>query len=230
MEVMGIYGEAGIGTDAIELIEVAGRTCYKSESKITESSARKFVSSILSMGHESVIEHSAMTVKFIVDRGVTHELVRHRLCAFSQESTRYCNYKGGVTFVIPPWTTLEEGEWNQVGNAILPIRNGLTITEAAFMYTKPDQQNFLSLLLKCEKAYQSLLVNGWPPQQARSVLPNSLKTEIVVTANFREWRHIFKLRTSKAAHHQMREIMIPLLAECKRMIPVIFDDIEPNGN
>jgi len=209
-EIMEIMGE-----EPLALIERAGRICYKSESRISEDSCRNFAQSILNMGHESVIEHSAMTVKFICDRGVTHELVRHRLCAFSQESTRYCNYKGGVTFVIPPWMTqIEEGEY------IFDDRENYGGTE----------RRWFEYMCASESMYQYLLEYSWSPQQARSVLPNSLKTEIVVTANFREWRHIFKLRCSKAAHPQMREIMIPLLTKCKEIIPVIFDDIESNGN
>ena len=191
------------------LIEIAGRVCYKSEHNIDSVSRYKFIKSILKRGHESVIEHSAMTVKFICDRGVTHELVRHRLCAFSQESTRYCNYKDGVTFVIPPWIDIKPGEY------------------AYGDYIESDEENliWLATMWNTEKNYIDLLSLEWSPQQARSVLPNSLKTEIVVTANFREWRHIFKLRCSPAAHPQMREIMIPLLKECRKLIPVIFDDI-----
>ena len=203
LEIMGVFIN---GNQSLQLIEAAGRTCYKSEDKITPESAPKFVETILKCGHESVIEHSAMTVRFICDRGVTHELVRHRLCAFSQESTRYCNYKGGVTFVIPPWVDIEEGEYTD-----------------SFGDT---ERYWLSSLLHTEANYINLLSVGWSPQQARSVLPNSTKTEIVVTTNFREWRHIFKLRCSKAAHPQMREIMNPLLLECKKIVPIIFDDIK----
>ncbi len=196
--------------DPLRLIERAGRTCYKSENLITDESANKFVRMVKERGHESVIEHSAMTVKFICDRGVTHELVRHRLCAFSQESTRYCNYKGGVTFVIPPWVDVEEGEYN---------------------YQSPSNpkgrfsQVWVTAMRTAENYYITLLDGSWSPQQARSVLPNSTKTEIVVTANFREWRHIFTLRCAKAAHPQMREIMIPLLEECKKLLPALFEDI-----
>lgn len=193
---------------SLELIEQAGRVCYKSEDKITKGSANKFVERIIKLGHESVIEHSAMTVKFIIDRGVSHELVRHRLCAFSQESTRYCNYKGGVTFIIPHWCSqLSEGEY--------------TIDNLSD-FGKPDRW-WMETMLRCESSYQDLLEFGWTPQQARSVLPNSLKTEIVVTANFREWRHIFKLRCSSASHPQMREIMIPLYDKINKLIPVIFN-------
>jgi thymidylate synthase (FAD) len=205
--------------ECLQLIELAGRTCYKSEKLITSESAQKFVQTILKNGHESVIEHSAMTVKFICDRGVTHELVRHRLCAFSQESTRYVNYKGGCTFVIPPWVDIKVAEYtNQLylmSTEVIPDLN---------KPKNPSEQWFFSMLY-AESGYQYLINKGWSPQQARSILPNSTKTEIVVTANFREWRHIFELRTSSKAHPQMQEIMRPLLDECKKLIPVIFDDI-----
>jgi thymidylate synthase (FAD) len=218
LEIMGVYGSAGIGSDALELIEKAGRICYKSEDAITSESSKEFTRLRIKQGHESIIEHSAMTVKFICDRGVTHELVRHRLCAFSQESTRYVNYKGGCTFVIPPWILIFEGEWNL--EKIYQMRND----EDMELFNKPEFF-WINELLNCEECYQDLLKAGWTPQQARSVLPNSTKTEIVMTANFREWRHIFELRTSSKAHPQMQEIMRPLLDECKKLIPVIFDDI-----
>jgi len=209
MEILGVVG-GGLGAEALKLIEVAGRTCYKSESNITSESAKKFVQKITELGHESVIEHSAMTVRIICDRGVTHEIVRHRLCAFSQESTRYCNYKGGVTFVIPCWCVqIEEGEFT---------------TDNLSAYGQAERWWFKQML-NLEGTYQDLLEFGWSPQQARSVLPNSTKTEIVITANFREWRHIFRLRCAKAAHPQMREIMIPLRDKCRDLVPVIFDDL-----
>jgi len=206
--ILDIMGKQFSEQSPLSIIELAGRTCYKSEEKMTEESSKSFVKMILKRGHESVIEHSAMSVKFIVDRGVTHELVRHRLCAFSQESTRYCNYKGGTTFVIPPWVDLEEGKYDW-----------------SCTFSSKTDNIWARNLLHLESAYKDLLNYGWTPQQARSVLPNSLKTEIVVTANFREWRHIFKLRCSKAAHPQMREIMIPLLEDVKNRIPVIFDNL-----
>ena len=205
----------------IKLIELAGRTCYKSEDKITEESAKSFIKMILGRHHESVIEHGGMTVKFIVDRGVSHELVRHRLASFSQESTRYCNYSkdkfdNQITFIIPSWmpytkegtVTLDNFEWN-----------------TQVLFENLSDIKWAKSLLESERTYFQLIADGWQAQQARSVLPNSLKTEIVVTANFREWRTIFKQRTSLAAHPQMREVMIPLLAEVKEKVPVIFDDI-----
>uniref|UniRef100_A0A6M3JLG7 Putative thymidylate synthase n=1 Tax=viral metagenome TaxID=1070528 RepID=A0A6M3JLG7_9ZZZZ len=203
------------GNKSLILIEEAGRTCYKSEDKITENSAPKFVTNILRRGHESVIEHSAMTVRFVVDRGVTHELVRHRLCAFSQESTRYCNYKGGVTFVIPPWLPLIAGCYENMADYQTQTNQ--------YGSCEYGEDIWFNQMLSAETEYIRLLTIGWSPQQARSVLPNSLKTEIVVTTNFREWRHIFSLRCSEAAHTQMREIVLPLRNKVRTMVPIIFD-------
>ena len=186
------------GEQILLKLERCGRTAYKSEDKITAGSAEKFIAGILKRGHESVIEHVSISVRFVCDRGVTHEIVRHRLCAYTLESTRYCNYaKKGVTFIRPCF-------WNM----------------------KPHLYNcWYSAMTEAERSYNYLMENGASPQEARSVLPNSLKTEIVVTANLREWRHILKLRTSEAAHPQMRELMIPLLADFTRLLPTIFGGI-----
>ncbi|MPM08412.1 Flavin-dependent thymidylate synthase [bioreactor metagenome] len=190
------------GNDILRHIERAGRTCYKSEKRITADSAKTFVAGLIKSGHESVIEHYNITVRFICDRGVSHELVRHRLASFSQESTRYCNYgKSDEITVIKPCFWAEDN--------------------FAYMAWKNSCE-------QAERAYLDMLFASNSPQEARSVLPNSLKTEVVVTANLREWRTIFKQRTTKAAHPQMRELMIPLLAELKELIPAVFDDIEVN--
>lgn len=191
------------GQEVLKSIERAGRVCYKSEDKITNESAIKFVEQIMKSGHESVIEHCSLSVKFIIDRGVSHEMVRHRLASFSQESTRYINYtkenKGGeCTFI----------------DISKHLKNPLESFEI-----------WLKAIANAEESYKALIDAGESPQVARSVLPNSLKTEIVVTANLREWRVIFKQRTSRAAHPQIREVMIPLLKEIQNNIPVIFDDI-----
>ena len=206
------------GEQILRHLEKAARTCYKSEHKIGDfESTKKFIAGLIKRGHESTIEHYSISVRFIVDRGVTHELVRHRLVAYSQESTRYCSYDkeqfdGQVTFIIPPWVNIPAGSY---GIAI-PVCNIITNNNDMVWY---------DTMLSCEYNYLRLLKDNWSPQEARSVLPNSLKTEIVASANLREWRHIFKLRTSKAAHPQMREIMVPLLKEFKEKIPVLFDDI-----
>lgn len=198
-------------TGPLRLLEAAGRTCYKSEDKITDDSAEPFVRRIIhDYKHESVIEHASLTVRFIVDRGVTHELVRHRLVSYSQESTRYCNYaKKGVCFVIPPWLSIQPCELGSNG----------------WMTSSGPDGEWLQAMCQADAHYMNLLSAGWSPQQARSVLPNSLKTEIVATANFREWRHILKLRTAQAAHPQMREVMVPLLTDLANQYPVIFGDI-----
>lgn len=191
------------GKNILEFIEKCGRICYKSEDKITEGSAEKIVASILEREHESVLEHCKFTVKFICDRGVSHELVRHRMASYSQESTRYCNYSkgkfGGEITVIEP-CFLEKGT--------------------------RGYQLWASSCKESENTYFKMLDWGLTPQEARAVLPNSLKTEVVMTANIREWRHFLKLRTEKAAHPQMRELALVLLGMVKSTIPVLFDDIE----
>ena len=168
---------------------------------------------IISRGHESVLEHEKITIKFICDRGVSHEIVRHRIASFSQESTRYCNYSrdkfdNQLTFIIPNWLNIDECE----------IINTPSLNLS-------DSDLWLNSMQYAESNYNGLIVLGWKPEQARSILPNSLKTEIVVTANLREWRTIFKQRTAKTAHPQMRELMRPLLDELKIKLQPIFDDI-----
>ena len=188
-----------MSNDVLQMIEKAGRTCYKSEEKITDTSASKFVETLVTRGHHAMIEFGDITVRFITNRGVTHELVRHRLCSFAQESTRYVRYDGEMEYIIPMW-------WE----------NSTELARQIFMVACRD----------AECHYQDLLKNGgWSPQMAREVLPNGLKTEIVMKGNVREWRHIFQLRCAKTAHPQMYALMRPLLAECQSKIPVIFDDI-----
>ena len=190
------------GKEILRFIEFVGRTCYKSEDRINDTSAKGFVERLLISGHHSVIEHANATVKFICDRGVTHELVRHRLASYSQESTRYANYSS-----------------ERFGHEI-------TVIKPVFWKEGSSQYKlWLASMEQAEKAYLRLLESGAEPEQARSVLPNSLKTEIVMTANIREWRHVLSLRCSAAAHPQMREIMLPLLEEFAKRIPVLFDDL-----
>lgn len=198
--------------DELKLIELAGRTCYKSEDNITDESARRFVKNIVSRGHEAMLEHSILSVKFICDRGISHELVRHRLASFAQESTRYCNYSkdkfGNELTFIEPFFFCQKGVRNRDNNMLYNI--------------------WLDECKSAEKAYLKMLELGATPQEARSILPNSIKTEIIVTMNYREWRHFFKLRAARftgPAHPQMEEITIPLLDEVKKLIPVVFDDI-----
>lgn len=182
-------------------LEVRGRVCYKSEDRITEDSADKFIRDLIKRGHESVIEHEKLSVRIITDRGVTHEIVRHRIGSYSQESTRYCNYKGGVAFIEP------------------------------FFFKEGIKQNiWYRACFVAEQSYLDLLKAGASPQEARSVLPNSLKTEIEVTFNLREWRHFLRLRCSSAAHPQMQQVAIPILLYLKRQLPAIFDNIPHNIN
>jgi thymidylate synthase (FAD) len=178
-------------------IELAGRICYKSEALVTETSAKKFIAMLIQKGHESVLEHESVSVKFVVDRGVSHEIVRHRIASYSQESTRYCNYgKSGEIAVICP-----------------------------FDIASDEYDPWVDSCVMAEEAYLKLIKLGVKPQIARSVLPTCLKTELIMTANLREWRHFFRLRTSKAAHPQMRQITIPLLVSFKDYLPSVFDDI-----
>lgn len=200
--IMGRYD----GDEIIKQIEKYGRVCYKSEDRITSDSAYTFIRNIIKRGHESVIEHEKITVCIVCDRGVSHEIVRHRIASYSQESTRYCNYYS-----------------EKFGNELTFIR--------PFYWNDDDEKYSLwkNTMQTVENAYMELINMGASPQEARSILPNSLKTEIVVTMNLREWRHFFKLRTDNSAHPQMRQIAIPLLEEFKRMIPVVFDDIDCNA-
>lgn len=186
------------GVSWLRQLEYYGRISWKSEDKMTDESAPRFIKMLLTKGHESVIEHVSVTVLFVVDRGVSHEIVRHRIASYTQESTRYCNYgkKGQVRVIAPPFR--------------IPLESFEVWYEA---------------MVHAEKAYLRLLEIGESPQIARSVLPQATKTELVMTANLREWRHFFTLRTADAAHPQMREVTIPLLAQFKAAIPVIFDDI-----
>jgi thymidylate synthase (FAD) len=220
------------GLDVLARIESAGRTCYKSEENITPLSSMRFVSNIISRGHESVIEHVSVSVRIICDRGVTHELVRHRLCAYSQESTRYCNYeKEDEITVISPYFFDPFEERKKIALPIIEKdKDGMRLTDPHVGF-EMMMNSFDVWFLTClwtQWGYMTLIKEfKAKPQQARSVLPNSLKTEIVVTANLREWRHIFRLRTAKDAHPQMREIMVPLLQVFQEIIPVVFDNIQP---
>jgi len=193
-------------TDLENLIEIAGRVCYKSEDKITPDSAVKFIGRLQESKHESVLEHGAITVKITCDRGVSHELVRHRIASYSQESTRYVNYakeKYGAEITV---IDLSSGFNYDMLNDSHKLRYEL----------------WKSAMENAERAYMSMLSAGASPQEARSVLPNSTKTEVVITTNPREWLHIFKLRTAQTAHPQMREIMIPLQTEFQKQWPAIF--------
>lgn len=181
--------------DLLQDIERIGRVCYKSEHRITSSSAAPFVRSIIERGHESVLEHISITVRFVTDRAIANELVRHRIAAYSQESTRYCNYKDKIEFIYP----------KNVSDKQLQL-----IMEACAC---------------AATTYQALIADGATPEIARDVLPLCTKTELIATYNLREWRHILRLRTDKAAHPKMRELMQTLLQFFQGLVPIIFDDI-----
>lgn len=220
--------------DDNQMIEIAGRTCYKSEDKITQDSADKFAQMLRTRGHHAMLEFGSATVRFICDRGVSHEIVRHRLFSFAQESTRYCNYGkvGEVTFIIPCWMNNETikpddqfptmkfptGTFTKQGSMLFVNGNHLT-----FNFDISARAAYIENLIEAEQTYLKLLHFGWTPQQARAVLPNSLKTEIVCKANFREWMHFFKMRDDTAAHPQMRELAEPLHEEFRRRNPSIFE-------
>lgn len=203
------------GKEILQMLEAVGRTCYKSEDKKTDDSCYGFVQRIIGRGHEAVIEHYNVTVRMVNDRGVSHEEVRHRIASYAQESTRYCNYSQ-----------------DKFGNEVtyIDITGGMELDPKTKNLSADDKAKLYDeWVAACEDAeyhYCRMLAMGASPQIARSVLNNSTKTEICITMNLREWRDFFKLRTSPAAHPQMREITIPLLNEFKAKIPVIFDDIE----
>lgn len=221
--------DKGDPKEIIHRINVAGRTCYKSEAKDKESE-KQFVRNLVARGHEAMLEHASMTVRFTVDRGVSHELVRHRVASFAQESTRYCNYSqdkfGEEITVIEPCFFKDISE---------NVREG--IRERLFVWF-PDEwdakkRQYVEWIRACrtaETVYFSLLKEGATPEEARSVLPNSLKTEVIMTANLREWRHFFKLRAAGETgkpHPQMLEVAVPLLKECREWLPEVFGDIQP---
>lgn len=189
----------------IKQIESAARTCYKSESANVEGdveTTNRFIKGLINRGHDAMLEHSYLSVKFITDRGITHEIVRHRHFSYAQESTRYCNYIGGdILFIKPYW----------------------------YDHASPnDKMIFEEHLEDVEKLYNYLIEGGHKPQEARDILPNCLKTELVVSGNFREWRHFLKLRAANStgpAHPQMNKLVCPLLIELHERIPVVFDDI-----
>ena len=214
-EILTPISEGGI--KELQHIERIGRVCYKSEDRITEDgeSAKAFVKMLIDKGHEAMIEHSSLSVLFTVDRGVSHELVRHRIASFGQESTRYVNYS-----------------LDKFGNQI----NVIDIAEGIRLDNKMKNldaktieliiNEWLLAMEDAERHYMRMLELGATPQIARSVLPNSTKTEITVTTNFREWRAFFGLRVPETAHPQMRQVTVPLLNELKGLIPVVFDDID----
>lgn len=265
--------------DPYKMIELAGRTCYKSEDKITENSAKEFVDRMIKLGHGAMLEHGTIylkidktedghlpparlywsdgnhkkytkvrkhgnsiyvttnlrvivennrlddlqyqveptehhekriTAKFICDRGVSHEFVRHRVFSFAQESTRYCDYskdkfRNDITYIIPSWLDLPEGKYSDWDN------DWCDVSELKLLYPEVDNLSdpancFLQSIKNAEYYYFMLINRGWKPQQARQVLPNATKTELVMTGFESDWEHFFELRCSGAAHPDAKKL------------------------
>lgn len=209
-----------IGKDQIEghkilkHIEKIARTCYKSEDLINDESAEKMIKKLIKMNHLAMIEHASVSVLFTCDRGVTHEIVRHRVASYAQESTRYVNYS-------------KDKFGNEIG--YIDIAGGIALDTK--MKDLPVEtidaiiSEWHQACIDAEKHYMKMLELGATPQIARSVLNNSTKSDINVTMNLREWRHFFELRCDTPAHPQMRELVIPLLKEMSEVIPIVFDDL-----
>lgn len=199
------------GDEVITKLAKVARVCYKSEDASTLEKDKRLVENLIKSGHEAMIEFFDITVKFTCDRGVSHEIVRHRMASYAQESTRYCNYSkdkfgNELTFIIPSWA-----EINKFGEIVAD-----------------DDETFYDFKRALEMAegfYFSLINKGWKPQQARMVLPMSIKTEINMKCNLREWRHFFRLRCDTAAHPDIRALALDLLEQMHSLIPIIFDDI-----
>ena len=227
--------------DFPEKIEIAGRTCYKSEEKITEKSKYLFVQKILDSGHESVLEHCSITVRFVGTRSMSHQLVRHRIGAYSQESQRYCNYgKSDALVVIPPPSVQDFVTVNRGARIFCsPFGLGETVADIYYVEHQCDGQDvdikkiprgslfwdwaFSTLIAYF--SYKKLLASRVRPEDAREVLPNCTKTEVVTTYNLRQWRHFFKLRCDKHAQWQIRELAMDCLRIFGNNLPSVFGDI-----
>ena len=194
----------------IKKVERACRTCYRSEDKIEEGSAERLIRSCIKRGHHSILEHGNVTFRIVCDRGVSHEIVRHRIAAYSQESTRYCNYSQNrfgneLAFVYPSWVSEDSKERSNDVKWLL-------LDEACY---------------RIEKLYFGMLTHGAKPEEARAILPNCLRTELVMTMNIRELRHFLKLRLSKAAHPDLRVIAAQMLDILRIVgLGIFFEDIE----
>lgn len=216
MKLIKPYTEILTPVDTVEVyktIEKVARTCYKSEDKITDTSAERMVKSLIKSGHEAMIEFFDITVKFVTDRGVSHEIVRHRLGSFAQESSRFCNYSkdkfgNELTFIIPSWIDCPEG-YDINGKILGPLFHGL---------------------VEAERSYFDLISHGYRPEQARAVLPSALKTEINVKFNLREWRHFLNLRCHHTAHPDIRVLSLELLTKFYNLLPIVFEDLYTKYN
>ena len=205
------------GVQILKTLEKVARTCYKSEDKITEddNSARKLIGTIMQVHHESILEFVDITVKFTCSRVTSQSIVRHRLGSYAQESTRYCNYSkdkfdNQLTFIIPQWSMLSQGEYT---------------VDDVLENAEPRDCIFLENCKNAELTYNRLVKVGCRAEEARDVLPLSVKTEINVKYNLREWRHFFELRCSSKAHPEIRLLARTLLKRFHEEIPLIFDDL-----
>lgn len=226
---------------ALRRIEFAARVSHRSEDMQTEVSAEKFIRAVvLGHGDWSVVEHVSTSVEMLVDRGITHEIVRHRIASYTQESTRFVNYakKMPPSFIYPK----PEVECPHCLNGDIPTPeyDANTLLNVNKTHCRPwvhglgtinclYEPSWLCAIQSAEDEYRNLLDLKWRPQEARSVFPNALSSKIIVTMNLRSWRQFFLMRTSKEAHPQMRQVTIPLLAEFKKLVPVLYEDIEPES-
>jgi thymidylate synthase (FAD) len=219
---------------ALKRVEYAARVSHRSEENAGDSPEKFIRAVVLQHGDWSVTEHVSASVEFVVDRGITHEIVRHRLAAYTQESTRFVNYaKKMPPLFIYPIVGVEcelclNGDEPTASGSMdrlhcRPWLHGLGNIDCVY------EPAWLCAIQSCEDEYRNLLDLKWRPQEARSVFPNALSSKIIVTYNLRVWRHFFLMRTSKEAHPQMRQVVIPLLAEFQRLVPVLYEDIVPES-
>lgn len=232
--------DAGVGIFsprvALERIEWAGRISHRSEDKQSTDSWRKFIETVvLGHGDWSIVEHVSVSVDFLVDRGITHEIVRHRLFSYTQESTRFVNYEKKMepAFIYPK----PEVECKHCLDGVVALGQDFDGFKKIWLHYDESvnhkwpcayDPNWLQPVAECEQSYKELLKKGWRPQEARSVFPNALASRLIMTGNLRSWRHFFTMRTTLEAHPQMRQVTIPLLQEFKDAFPLLFDDITPN--
>lgn len=210
------------GTKILKEIELFARNCYKSEGKVTDTSHLDFVRKLMhTFKHEGICDHHVISVRWVCCRGVSHELVRHRIAAYLQESQRYVNYSNnGVQFIRPLWVQRLDCTVEQYFSK--------AVDDTSCRISEADEEWYWSMI-QAENQYNKLIKLGWKPEEARDVLPNATKTEVISTLNLTSWRNFFKKRTATQAHPKMRQLAIPMLAEFKRLIPVIFDDIQPGA-
>lgn len=209
-----ILTELDDGKEILKDIEFAARSCYKSEDRITKDSAVGLIKNLVKRGHTAMLEFGDIVVKFICNRGFTHEMVRHRLASYAQESTRYCNYSkekfgNELTFILPPFLIKEHEDLREIKE----------VEKQTVAYSE-----WIRAMIDAEVHYLRMINVGCSPNEARGVLPIDIKTEITVKANLTEWRHIFSKRTPNTAHPSMQQLMRPLCEELKTKIPILFDE------